>query len=90
MIEQTHAAPVASDVNRAARLAIISNIILVGGKLLVGFATGSASILSEAAHSSVDLLVVLLIWAAVRYAHLPPDTNYPFGHGKVEPLVGFG
>lgn len=77
-------------VMRAARLAIISNVVLVGGKLAIGFGTGSVSILSEAAHSGADLIVALLVWIAVRYAHRPADETHPFGHGKVEPLVGFG
>jgi cation diffusion facilitator family transporter len=77
-------------VARAARLAIISNCVLVVGKLAIGFGTGAVSILSEAAHSGVDLVVAFLVWVAVRYAHRPADQSHPFGHGKVEPLVGFG
>lgn len=85
----TDTAMMSQRVVRAARLAIISNVILVAGKLAIGFATGAVSILSEAAHSGVDLIVALLVWVAVRYAHRPADETHPFGHGKVEPLVGF-
>ena len=53
-------------------------------------ATGSVSILSEAAHSGVDSFVAVLAWAAIRYAQRPADRTHPYGHGKVETLTSFG
>lgn len=76
--------------NRVAFLAIMTNSLLVVGKLVVGFGSGSVSILSEAAHSGVDLLVAVLAWAAIRYAQRPADRTHPYGHGKVETLTSFG
>src|SRR5947209_19827037 len=75
--------------NRAALLAIATNSLLVIGKVIVGFGTGSVSILSEAAHSGVDLLVAVLAWAAIRFAQRPADRTHPYGHGKVETLTSF-
>jgi cation diffusion facilitator family transporter len=80
----------ARHINRVAFLAIITNTLLVIGKLAVGYNTGSVSILSEAAHSGVDLLVAVLAWAAIRYAQRPADRTHPYGHGKVETLTSFG
>ncbi len=77
-------------IRRAAGLAILSNIILVIGKLAVGVGTGAVSILSEAAHSGVDLLVAVLAYAAVRFAQQPADRTHPYGHGKVEALTSLG
>jgi cation diffusion facilitator family transporter len=76
--------------NRVAFLAIITNGLLVAGKLVVGVTSGSVSILSEAAHSGVDLLVAVLAWAAIQYAQRPADRTHPYGHGKVETLTSFG
>lgn len=77
-------------ITRVASLAIITNAVLVIGKLIVGFTTGSVAILSEAAHSSVDLLVAVLASAAIWYAQRPADRTHPYGHGKVETLTSFG
>lgn len=77
-------------VTRVAVLAILTNTLLVVGKLLVGLHAGSISVLSEAAHSGVDLVVAVLAWAAIRYAQLPADRAHPYGHGKVETLTSFG
>jgi len=73
---------------RTARLSVISNTILVILKLIVGFYTGAVSIISEAAHSAVDLLAALIAFYAVRVADQPPDGNHAYGHGKVENLSG--
>jgi cation diffusion facilitator family transporter len=48
------------------------------------------SILSEAAHSGVDLLVAILALAAIRFAQRPADRTHPYGHGKIETLTSFG
>lgn len=73
---------------RTARLSVISNILLVVLKLVVGFYTGAVSIISEAAHSAVDLLAAVIAFYAVREADKPPDSNHAYGHGKVENLSG--
>ncbi len=73
---------------RTARLSVASNTSLVIFKLLVSWQTGAVSILSEAAHSAVDLLAALIAWAAVRKSDLPPDEKHAYGHGKIENLSG--
>lgn len=73
---------------RTARLSVISNSVLVVLKLLVGFYTGAVSIISEAAHSGVDLLASVVAFYAVRKADEPPDGNHAYGHGKFENLSG--
>ena len=69
---------------RAAFLSIISNSTLVAGKFLVGFLTGSIGILSEAVHSSMDLVASGIAWWSVRKSGLPPDETHNYGHGKIE------
>ncbi len=69
-----------------ARLSIISNSALVVFKLAVGLAGGAVSIVSEAAHSAVDLIAALIAYYAVRKAAQPPDEHHAYGHGKVENL----
>jgi cation diffusion facilitator family transporter len=73
---------------RAASLSVASNITLVAGKCAVAFLTGSVSVLSEAVHSSIDLLAALIALFAVRFAAHPADEDHPYGHGKIENVSG--
>ncbi len=69
-----------------ALLSIVSNSLLVTLKLITGFFTGSISVLSEAAHSSMDLIASVIAFFAVRISAQRPDAEHPFGHGKVEDI----
>ena len=73
---------------KIARLSISSNTFLVILKLIVGFAIGSVSIISEAIHSSMDLLAASIAFLAVRISAEPPDDRHTFGHGKYEDISG--
>ena len=74
--------------SNAALLSVASNTLLIILKLMVGLWIGSISIISEAAHSSVDLLAAIIAFVAVRVSGRPADESHPFGHGKVENLSG--
>jgi cation diffusion facilitator family transporter len=59
-------------------------------KLLTGLLTGSLGMLSEAAHSSIDLVASTVTLFAVRAADRPADEEHNYGHGKLENLsAGF-
>jgi cation diffusion facilitator family transporter len=66
--------------HRVALSSVVAAIFLTGMKLVVGLMTGSLGILSEAAHSGLDLA------AAVRISGRPADREHSYGHGKVENL----
>ena len=53
-------------------------------KLLTGLLTGSLGMLSEAAHSGVDLLASALTLITVRISDRPADEEHNYGHGKLE------
>lgn len=72
----------------AACLSVVSNVVLVLGKGVVGLVTGSVSILAEAAHSAVDLLAAVIAYFAVHVAEQPADEMHEFGHGKFENISG--
>ncbi|MDD1761604.1 MAG: cation diffusion facilitator family transporter, partial [Methanothrix sp.] len=74
--------------SNAALLSIISNLILVILKFITGTAIGSVSIISEAIHSSVDLLAAIIAFFSVKTSGKPADEDHPFGHGKVENISG--
>lgn len=71
-----------------ARLSIISNSLLIIMKLVVGLISGSVSIISEAIHSSMDLIAAIIAFISVRISDNPPDSRHPYGHGKVENISG--
>ena len=71
---------------RVARISALAAVGLVAAKAIVGWQTGSLAILSEAAHSSLDLIATVLTLFAVRVADRPADRDHHYGHGKVENL----
>jgi cation diffusion facilitator family transporter len=71
-----------------ARLSIISNTLLIIMKLVVGLISGSVSIISEAIHSSMDLIAAIIAFFSVSVSDNPPDSRHPYGHGKVENISG--
>ncbi len=58
-------------------------------KVAVGTLTGSLGILSEAAHSGLDLVAAVVTYLSVRVSDKPADMDHPFGHGKIEHLSAF-
>ncbi len=58
-------------------------------KSIVGVTTGSLGILSEAAHSGLDLLAALVTLFSVQVSDKPADADHQFGHGKVENFSAF-
>ncbi|MCU0473359.1 MAG: cation diffusion facilitator family transporter [Bacteroidales bacterium] len=73
---------------RIARLSIISNTLLIIMKVVVGIMSGSVSIISEAIHSSMDLIAAFIAFISVKVSDTPPDSRHPYGHGKVENISG--
>jgi cation diffusion facilitator family transporter len=59
------------------------------GKLIVGLLTGSLGILSEAAHSGLDVVASGFALVAVRTARRPADAEHLYGHGRVENLAAY-
>ena len=61
---------------RVALSSVIAAIFLTGTKLVVGLYTGSLGILSEAAHSALDLGAALMTLFAVRISDRPADDEH--------------
>lgn len=74
----------------AALSSVVWSALLTVMKFVVGLATGSLGILSEALHSALDLLAAGGTLFAVRVAAKPGDEDHPYGHGKVENLMALG
>ena len=71
----------------AAGLSIVSNSILIALKIAAGAITGSIAIITEAVHSSIDLVASIVAFISVRKAAEPADADHPYGHERVENLA---
>lgn len=63
---------------------VFAAVFLTLFKIIVGILTGSLGILSEAAHSALDLVAAIITYFAVRISGKPPDQVHTYGHGKIE------
>jgi cation diffusion facilitator family transporter len=72
---------------RAAAVSIASNSLLILLKLAAGVITGSIAIITEAIHSSIDLIASVIAFFSVRKADEPADQSHLYGHEKVENLA---
>src|ERR1700760_4922578 len=82
------------DTMRAEKRAVAGNsvwaaVCITTLKVIVGFTTGSLGILSEAAHSGLDLIAALVTFFSVRVSDKPADADHQYGHGKVENFSAF-
>jgi cation diffusion facilitator family transporter len=68
---------------------VIAAIAITLFKTVVGVTTGSLGILSEAAHSGLDLVAAIVTLASVRVSDKPADADHQYGHGKVENFSAF-
>jgi cation diffusion facilitator family transporter len=71
----------------AAAVSIASNSLLIALKLAAAAITGSIAILSEAIHSSIDLIASVIAFVSVRRADEPADVEHPYGHEKAESVA---
>lgn len=71
---------------QAASQSIIAAVALTTLKIIVGLMTNSLGVLSEAAHSGLDLIAAIITWFAVRFSGRPADRSHLYGHGKFENL----
>src|SRR5918994_6292038 len=72
---------------RAAVWSIVASAAITLGKGVAGFATGSLALISDAAHSLLDVAATTVTWLALRAAHKPADEEHQYGHGKYESLA---
>ena len=73
-----------------AAISILASGSMALAKLVVGFAIGSLALISEALHSSIDLVATIITWAVVRVSDRPADDEHHYGHGKFESLSALG
>jgi len=70
------------------RRAVLAAIGLFVLKVVAAIATNSLAILASSLDSLLDAAFSGLNWYSAVKAEEPPDPEHPFGHGKIESLVG--
>jgi cation diffusion facilitator family transporter len=60
------------------------NLAVSGGKILVGFLSGSLAMVADGYHSLVDGANNVIGLIVASYAYAPPDRGHPYGHRKFE------
>jgi cation diffusion facilitator family transporter len=69
-----------------AAISIVASAAMAAAKFAVGIAIGSLALISEALHSSVDVIATVITWLVVRVSDAPADEEHHYGHGKFESL----
>src|ERR1700712_4747858 len=86
-MNQTATPEQAATPHNAKRSAALFSVLAALGvtllKLLTGLLTGSLGMLSEAAHSGIDLIAAGLTLFSVNVSDRPADDDHNYGHGKI-------
>src|SRR5215216_2454105 len=83
--ETAHEAAQAKE--RVALGSIAASALITLAKGAAGLLTGSLALISDAAHSLLDVAATTMTWFAVRAANKPADEVHHYGHGKFESLA---
>ena len=84
-----HDSGAASQKRSAALVSMLLACAMTALKLAAGLLTGSLGLLSDAAHSGLDLLGTGLTLFSVHISDKPADEDHTYGHAKVETLSAF-
>src|ERR1700736_2357430 len=76
--------------SRVAAISVFASAGMAAAKFVVGVAIGSLALISEALHSSVDVVATVVTWLVVRVSDRPADHEHHYGHGKFESLSALG
>ena len=73
----------------AGLVGVVCNVLLFAGKLAVGAAVRSVSVMADAFNNLSDAASSVIGFVGVKMAGKPADREHPFGHGKYEDMSGF-
>jgi len=76
--------------SRVAAISVVASAGMAVAKFVVGIAIGSLALISEALHSTVDVVATVITWMVVRVSDRPADKEHHYGHGKLESVSALG
>src|SRR5882724_8513048 len=83
-------APANREKTSVAAISIFASAGMAAAKFVVGILIGSLALVSEALHSSVDVVATVITWMVVRVSDQPADDEHHYGHGKFESVSALG
>ncbi len=86
---RTDLAKLRAEKRSVALMSVLAACCMTALKLVTGLLTGSLGMLSDAAHSGLDLVGAALTYFSVRLSDKPADEDHTYGHAKVENLSAF-
>ncbi len=66
------------------------NLVVALAKIVLGYASGSVSVLSDGFHSLTDGASNVVALVGINAASKPPDEDHPYGHRKYETMASIG
>lgn len=72
----------------AGRIGLLSNLILFVSKLIIGFISGSVSIMADAMNNLSDTISSILTLVGFYISGKPADKEHPYGHERFEYISG--
>ncbi|MEH2027444.1 cation diffusion facilitator family transporter [Nostoc sp.] len=79
-----------AEVRKVLIITLLLNLFVLGLKALVGYWTGSLSLLADALHSVTDSANNVLGLIASKFSSPQPDREHPYGHSKFEAVGALG
>jgi cation diffusion facilitator family transporter len=79
-----------AEVRKVLIITLLLNVFVMGLKALVGYWTGSLSLLADALHSVTDSANNVLGLVAIKFSSPLPDREHPYGHNKFEAVGALG
>jgi len=76
-----------SEVTKVLYRVLVLNLVVALAKIVLGYATGAVSIVSDGFHSLTDSASNVVALVAISVARQPPDANHPYGHRKYETMA---
>src|SRR5437660_1398315 len=83
-------ARVNSEKTSVAAISVFASAGMAAAKFVVGVLIGSLALVSEALHSSIDVVATIITWLVVRVSDRPADEEHHYGHGKLESISALG
>lgn len=72
---------------RVTLVGLVVNLLLGIGKILIGIAAHSQSLVADGIHSLSDLATDVMVIFAAKHAHREADEEHPYGHGRIETVM---
>ncbi|MBD2524893.1 cation diffusion facilitator family transporter [Nostoc sp. FACHB-133] len=79
-----------AEVRKVLIITLLLNLFVMGLKAVVGYWTGSLSLLADALHSVTDSANNVLGLVASKFSSPQPDREHPYGHHKFEAVGALG